>query len=230
MKAPLTSRRLVQFLTVEKLYFAQVAGASSGLTSNECCSLKSIDLVYRFSLMLDGAADPAHTPWRGKMRYLAQVQKKAFLGKAGLRLLAQERSEYAWGLTSEEDVVLAAEASNLSEGLLVLVELDSNRQVTAIADATDWVLDITQKFLSAGITPAFFQQEVERAEQWRQTLTLQSQEVDRRALELEARREQIQELEEKLKREKRMIESMATQYETKMSATEMSTTEMSATE
>lgn len=149
------------------------------------------------------------------MRYLAQVQKKAFLGKAGLRLLAQERSDYAWTLITEEDIVLSAEASNLSEELLVLVELNSNRQVTSVVDAKDWVLDIAQKFLSTGITPAFLQQETDRAEQWRQTLTLQSQEIDRRALELEARREQIQELEEKLKREKRLMESMAAQYQTK---------------
>ena len=87
------------------------------------------------------------------MRYLAQVQKKAFLGKAGLRLLAQERSDYAWTLITEEDIVLSAEASNLSEELLVLVELDSNRQVTTVVDAKDWVLDIAQKFLSTGITP-----------------------------------------------------------------------------
>ncbi len=78
------------------------------------------------------------------MQYLAQVQKKAFLGKAGLRLLAQERSEYAWSLVADEDLVLATEASTLSEGLLVLVELDSNRQVIAVADATHWVLDIAQ--------------------------------------------------------------------------------------
>ena len=149
------------------------------------------------------------------MQYLAQVQKKAFLGKAGLRLLAQERSEYAWSLIADEEVVLVTEASSLSEGLLVLVDLDSNRQVMTVADATDWVLDITQQFLSTGITPAFLQQETDRAEQWRQTLTLQSQEIDRRALELEARREQIQELEEKLKREKRLVESMAAQYKIK---------------
>jgi hypothetical protein len=44
------------------------------------------------------------------------------------------------------------------------------------------------------------QQEVERAEEWRQSLTLQNQDLARRTLELEARREQIQALEESLKR------------------------------
>jgi hypothetical protein len=136
------------------------------------------------------------------MLYLAQVQKKGMIGKAGLRLLAYERSEYAWTLITHEDVVPAAEAANFSEGLLVLAELSTTRQVVSIEDAKDWVLDIVGEFLSRGITPSFLNQETERAEQWRQSLTLQSQELDRRALELEARREQVQALEELLKRDK----------------------------
>lgn len=140
------------------------------------------------------------------MLYLAQVQKKGFLGKAGLALLARQRSENAWIVITEEELIPAIEAANFSEGLLVLVELSSSRQVLSIKDAKDWVLDILQKFLVTGITPSFLQQETERAEQWRQSLTLQSQELDRRALELEARREQIQLLEENLKREKKKLD------------------------
>lgn len=138
------------------------------------------------------------------MLYLAQVQKKGILGKAGLRLLARQKSEHTWVVITEEEVLPAAEANNLSEGLLVLAEVNHARQVTSVQDAKDWVLDIVQKFLITGITPAFLQQETERAEQWRQSLTLQSQELDRRALELEARREQVQALEESLKREKKL--------------------------
>ncbi|UBF26991.1 hypothetical protein K9N68_03145 [Kovacikia minuta CCNUW1] len=145
------------------------------------------------------------------MLYLAQVQKKGFLGKAGLQLLARQKSENAWILLTEEETIPATEAGNFSEGLLVLVDVTNNRQVLSIKDAKDWILDIIQNFLVTGITPAFLQQETERAEQWRQSLTLQSQELDRRALELEARREQIQDLEETLKREKRMVETIAAQ-------------------
>lgn len=136
------------------------------------------------------------------MLYLAQVQKQGMTGKAGLRLLAYERSEYTWSLITHEDVVPATEAMNLGEGRLVLAELTATRQVVSIEDAKDWVLEIVKEFLSRGITPAFLDQEKERAEQWRQSLTLQSQELDRRALELEARREQVQALEESRKREK----------------------------
>jgi hypothetical protein len=149
------------------------------------------------------------------MLYLAQVQKKGFLGKAGLQLLARQKSENAWTIVTEEDPVLSAEAGSFSEGLLVLVELTNTRQVLSVKDAKDWVLDILQKFLITGITPAFLQQETERAEQWRQSLTLQSQELDRRALELEARREQIQDLEENLKREKKLVETMTAQQRPK---------------
>lgn len=142
------------------------------------------------------------------MLYLAQVQKKGLLGKAGLQLLARQRSENAWTLLPEAETILSAEANNLSEGLLVLVELTATRQVLTVKEAKDWLLDIVQKFLVNGITPAFLQQETERAEQWRQSLTLQSQELDRRALELEARKEEIQEMKEKLKQEKRTIDTL----------------------
>jgi hypothetical protein len=149
------------------------------------------------------------------MLHLAQVQKKGYLGKVGLHLLATQKSENIWDVNVEEEVVLASEANSYSENSLVLVELSSSQQVLSIQDAKDWVIDLVQKFLINGITPAFLQQETERAEQWRQSLTLQSQELDRRALELEARREQIQSLEEDLKREKKQFEVLSQQLEVK---------------
>lgn len=149
------------------------------------------------------------------MLHLAQIQKKGFLGKAELRLLARQKSENIWAIISEEDIVLSTEANALSEGLLVLVELSNTRQVMSIREAKDWVLELVQKYLANGITPAFLRQETERAEQWRQSLTLQSQELDRRALELEARRDQIQLLEEKLKQEQKRLEAIAAQHQAK---------------
>jgi hypothetical protein len=146
------------------------------------------------------------------MLYLAQVQKKGFLGRATLRLLANQKTENAWSLVTEEDTIPCGDFDNLSDGLLVLAEISPSRQVLTVKDAKDWVIDIIQKFLTSGITPSFLQEETERAEQWRQSLTLQSQDLNRRSLELEARREQIQMLEDSLKREKRLVESMVAQY------------------
>ncbi|MGV0023555.1 hypothetical protein [Phormidesmis priestleyi] len=156
------------------------------------------------------------------MLHLAQVQKKGYLGKAGLHLLATQKSENIWDVNVGEEVILASEANDYSENMLVLVELSSTQQVLSIQDAKDWVVNLVQKFLLNGITPAFLQQETERAEQWRQSLTLQSQELDRRALELEARREQIQSLEEDLKREKKQCESLAQQLEAKIQELDLS--------
>lgn len=105
------------------------------------------------------------------------------------------------------------EQDDFPEGMLVLVERTSAGQVTSIQDAQPWVLGIVQEYLAAGLSPVLLEQEAQRAEQWRQSLTLQSQELARRSLELEARRDQIQELEEKLRREKKQLESLASDLE-----------------
>lgn len=142
------------------------------------------------------------------MLHLAQVQKQELSGKLGLRLLARQEAEYAWVVMAEEVVIPVAEvilgvrvALTLSEGLLILVELSSTGKIESIQDPTYWVLDLVKTYLTSGITPVFLQQEAERTEKWRQSLTLQNQDLARRSLELEARREQIQALEESLRRD-----------------------------
>jgi hypothetical protein len=148
------------------------------------------------------------------MLHLAQVQNNESVGQVELRLLARQQSENSWAVISPEDIPLT-DTNSLSEGLLVLVELSENQEIQSVQPAKDWVLDLVQKYLSIGITPAFLQEEAERTEQWRQDLTLQSQDLTRRHLEMEARREQIQTLEEDLKREKQQLEAMAAQLKIK---------------
>ena len=128
-----------------------------------------------------------------------------------LKLLAQQKGDYAWVSLDDGDNCVSAEAIDYGEGTLVLVEVSSARHVEQIQDATQWVLDMVEQYLTLGITPAILQEEMQRAEQWRQSLTLKSQELGRRALEMEARRDQIQELEENLKQEKEKLENMAAQ-------------------
>ena len=48
------------------------------------------------------------------------------------------------------------------------------------------------------ITEAFIKKEQEKIETWRQEITAQSQDLTRRQLEIETRREQLEELEQKL--------------------------------
>ncbi|BAY64826.1 hypothetical protein NIES22_49260 [Calothrix brevissima NIES-22] len=137
------------------------------------------------------------------MRYLAQVHKNEFLEQYQLRLLAREEAEHIWSIIPEEAVILLGKGNTMSERLLVLVELSATGDIERLEDATNWVLHLVQAYLSTGVSPDFLQQEAERAEHWRQTLTLQNQDLARRSLELEARREQIQALEESLKRDKK---------------------------
>lgn len=153
------------------------------------------------------------------MLYLAQVQKKGFLGKTGIRLLARQKSEDTWAIVPGEEIIFLTETSALTDGFLVLVELSPTRQVVKIQDAVPWILEFVQQYLSKGFSPAFLQQEAERVEHWRQSLTLQSQDLARRTLELEARREQIQDLEEQLKQQKRTLELLAAQLQAKGNST-----------
>lgn len=140
------------------------------------------------------------------MQYLAKVQKKAFLGGAELALLAVRTSEATWETLTTERMVETTRVLAFQEGNLILVELDNLNQITTVEDATPWVLDLVNHYLSYGVTPEALEQEIERAERWRQSLTLKSQEVDRRALETAARRDEIQELERSLKQEREELE------------------------
>ncbi|MDX2240896.1 MAG: hypothetical protein NW224_09450 [Leptolyngbyaceae cyanobacterium bins.302] len=162
------------------------------------------------------------------MLHLAQVEKIESSGKVGVRLIARQRSEYSWVVVAEQETVPLDGNTKYGEGNLVLVTLSETREVMQVESANSWLIDIIQTFLKNGITPTFLQEESERAEQWRQNLTLQSQDLDRRALELEARREQIEQLEETLKREKKQMETLAAQYKEQTQELDRRTEEVEA--
>lgn len=162
------------------------------------------------------------------MQYLAQVQKKESSHGVELRLIARQYSEYGWTLMPDQEVIPLDGDRSFGEGVLLLVKLSETRQVLQATNARDWLLKIMQTFLSSGITPEFLRNEAERAEQWRQDLTLKSQDLDRRALELEARREQIEQLEESLKREKKQMEKLAVQYKEQNQALDRREMELNA--
>lgn len=157
------------------------------------------------------------------MLYLAQLQNQEILGEISLQLLACQNSDDTWAILSEEcfltlpknfDLNQINSATNVfNEGMLVLANVDENSQVLHIQAATNWVLQLVEKYLTTGFTPDFLQQEAQKVEDWRQSLTLQSQELSRRLIEVEARREQIQNLEAKLQQEKQLLESSIAQLQ-----------------
>lgn len=156
------------------------------------------------------------------MRYLAQVHRQDPTSEIQLKLLANQKSEHLWGVVTnkEESIPCADFPFCQNEGLLVIVDLSETRQILSIQPATSWILDIVEQYLSSGLSPAALQQEVELAEQWRQSLTLRSQELGRQAVEIEARRGQIEDLETKLIEEKKQLEAIASQLRSSITPTE----------
>ncbi|MEG3956523.1 hypothetical protein [Microcoleus sp. herbarium2] len=155
------------------------------------------------------------------MLYLAEVQNQEILGEISLQLLACQTSDDTWAILTEKSFLTLPKdfaqnpinsATNvLNEGMLVLADIGENSKVLDIQAATNWVLELVEKYLTTGFTPDFLHQEAKKAEGWRQSLTLQSQELSRRLIEVEARREQIQSLEAKLQQEKQLLESSIAQ-------------------
>ncbi|MEH1923217.1 pilus motility taxis protein HmpF [Nostoc sp.] len=133
------------------------------------------------------------------MLYLAEVQKqKGGLlsggAKTELKLLACQRTDQNWSTVSEE-VIAAEDVSKLNDGALVLAELNPNRQVQRIQEAGRPLVNILQNF-SRQLEK--FKLKEDEIDQWKQSLTFQAQELNRREMDMEVRSEQLQQLEEEL--------------------------------
>ena len=131
------------------------------------------------------------------MLYLAEVQKQkgGLLGsssKTGLKLLACQRKDQSWTTVSEETIG-AEEASKLNDGVLVLVEINSSHQVQRIQEAGHPLVNILQNF-SRQLEK--FKNKEQEIDQWKESLTFQAQEFNRREMEMETRLEELQHLEE----------------------------------
>ena len=134
------------------------------------------------------------------MLYLAEVKReKRVLGssKAELKLLACQRSENSWSAVQGEESVPAPDDANYMAGILVMVELSGNRQVQRHSEAGMQLVKILQNFSRFQEKSKTQEDEIE---QWKQSLTYQSQELNRRELEMEARQEQLQQMEEDFER------------------------------
>ncbi|MBD3883583.1 hypothetical protein IFO70_17585 [Phormidium tenue FACHB-886] len=132
------------------------------------------------------------------MLYLAEVQKnrRGVIGggRPEFRLLACQRTEQSWSAVPGEEVIPAPDdASNYANGILVMVDLSASRQVQRHSEAGRQLVSILQGF--SRLQEKAKTQEAE-IEQWKESLTYQSQELNRRELEMEARQEELQQMEE----------------------------------
>ncbi|RAM48921.1 MAG: hypothetical protein C6Y22_25255 [Hapalosiphonaceae cyanobacterium JJU2] len=151
------------------------------------------------------------------MLYLAEVQKQkgGLLGGGGkteLKLLACQRTDQTWSAGAEE-IITAEEASKLNDGALILVELNPQRQVQRIQEAGRPLVNILQNF-SRQLEK--FKLKEEEIDQWKESLTFQAQELNRREIEMETRLEQLQQMEDDFQRldaEKQEVETSRTDIE-----------------
>jgi chromosome segregation ATPase len=142
--------------------------------------------------------------------YLAEVQKKTgFIGsgKPEFKLLACQRGDNNWSAVPGDEVVAAPDdASSYNGGMLVMVEMTNNRQVQRHYEAGRALASILQTFSNLSKKSKTQEEEIE---QWKQSLTFQSQELNRRELEIEARQEQVEQAEadlEQLEAQRQEIE------------------------
>lgn len=129
------------------------------------------------------------------MLYLAEVQKKTgFIGsgKPEFKLLACQRSEHSWSAVAGDESLTAPDDASYNAGALVMVEVSGNRQVQRHYEAGRTLTSILQNFSNLSKKSKTQEEEIE---QWKQSLTFQSQELNRRELELETRQEQVEQAE-----------------------------------
>jgi len=135
--------------------------------------------------------------------YLAEIQKKSggllSSNKVGLKLLAQQRSEDRWQVLANGEVLTSDKVGDFSPGVLVLVDVsDKSGQVQRVKESTRTILN---NFQNISRFQDRLKDQEEEIEQWKQSLTYQSQELNRREeVEMESRRDQMHQIESEMAR------------------------------
>jgi len=148
--------------------------------------------------------------------YLAETQKKSgFIGsgKAEFKLLACQRSEHEWSAVPGDEVISAPDDAAYGADTLVMIELNTNRQVQRHQEAGRQLVSILQNFSSLSKK---FKAQGEEIEQWKESLTYQSQALNRREMEIESRQDQIEQAEadlEKIEAQREEVETQKTEVE-----------------
>lgn len=111
-----------------------------------------------------------------------------------LKLLACQRNEQNWSAVPGEETIPAEEAGEFEQGALILVNIGGNRQVQGVPEAAGPQIVRDLQRLSKLQEKIKTQQE--EIEGWKQSLTLQAQELSKREMELDAELAQLEELRE----------------------------------
>ena len=142
------------------------------------------------------------------MLHLAHVIRNKISSRLELHLLAVEESKLQWTFCHDKYLLVEKE-KDFPEGVFFLVEVDENNRIIHWQPAKDWILNLIKEYLVEGNSNANINvpEEQARLEKWRQELTAQSQDLTRIRLEIETRREELQELEQNLSWEREKLKS-----------------------
>ena len=150
------------------------------------------------------------------MLYLAEVKKqtKGFIGgyKTELKLLACQHKDQTWSAIAGEDILTCDETNSLSEGALLLVNLSNNRQLQGNPELAG--AEMVRQLQKISRLMERSKENQEKIEQWKQSLTYQSEILNRQKVEMEARIEQIEQIEaefEYLERKRQELETLKQQ-------------------
>ena len=131
------------------------------------------------------------------MLYLAEVKKqtKGFIGgyKIELKLLACQHNDQTWSAIPGDDILTYDETNSRGEGALLLVNLSNNRQLQGNPELAG--AEIVRQLQKISRLMERSKEDQEKIEQWKQSLTYQSEILDRQKMEMEARIEQIEQIE-----------------------------------
>jgi DNA repair ATPase RecN len=148
--------------------------------------------------------------------YLAEVKKqtKGFIGgyKTELKLLACQHKDQTWSAIAGEDILTCDETNSLSEGALLLVNLSNNRQLQGNPELAG--AEMVRQLQKISRLMERSKENQEKIEQWKQSLTYQSEILNRQKVEMEARIEQIEQIEaefEYLERKRQELETLKQQ-------------------
>lgn len=144
------------------------------------------------------------------MLYLAEIQKqsKGFMGgvETKLKLIACQRNDRSWS-PIENEFVVTEQADTFGDGALVVLDLGVNRQVQGtIESASQKIIGILKNFSRLLEKTKDQEQEID---QWKESLTIQSEELSRQKIEMETRFEQVEQMEEEFKQFEQQKEEIA---------------------
>ncbi|MCZ8192119.1 MAG: pilus motility taxis protein HmpF [Microcystis sp. LE19-338.1B] len=150
------------------------------------------------------------------MLYLAEVKKqtRSFIGgyKTELKLLACQHNDQTWSAIPGEDILIYDETKSLGEGALLLVNLSNNRQLQGNPELAG--AEMVRQLQKISRLMERSKKDQEKIEQWKQSLTYQSEMLNRQKMEMETRIEQIEQIEaefEYLERKRQELETLKQQ-------------------